>query len=296
MKLNEILKKYSVTLKEREIIPKLTKAEEDHIRSLIDNDIISISNNPDFFNLVYSRYITYRDKDIIATKYNHEIIYNGRSYISNPICIYDCGNAIVNKHNIYPFSNSFTNFIKPFDCLSLCVMIELLEKRFGKDILSFTREDRDMVRNDFKPNSTSIPTIIFKEYEELYLNHVFYVYYPWLSLKNPWKIRKAKIKSINETYYLIDTETKDKIYLGDYSFSRNSWLIALDKEMLMKQLYSIKEAKLKKMTDDISNLEKNISKLEKKLEDTRIKIEENIYNYAFEEEKLNEIIENGKTA
>ena len=66
--------------------------------------------------------------------------------------------------------------------------------------------------------------------------------------------------------------------------------------MLMKQLYSIKEAKLQKMTDDISNLEKNISKLEKKLENTRIKIEENIYNYAFEEEKLNEIIENGKTA
>ena len=295
MKLNEILKKYSVTLKEREIIPKLTKAEEDHIRSLIDHDIVSTEKRPDFFNLVYSQYITNRDKDIIATKGNNEIIYNGKSCISNPIHIYDCGEYIVNKYYIYSFCNYFSNFIKPFGCLSLCVMIELLEKRFSKDILSFTREDRDMVRNDFKPNSTNIPTIIFKEYEELYLTHVFYVYYPWLSLKNQWKIRKAKIKSINEPF-LIDTETKDEIYLGEYSYSKNSWLIALDKEMLMKQLYSIKEAKLKKMTNDIISLENSIPKLEKKLEDTRIKIEENIYNYAFEEEILNEIIENGKTA
>ena len=123
MKLNEILKKYSVTLKEREIIPKLTKAEEDHIRSLIDHDIVSTEKRPDFFNLVYSQYITNRDKDIIATKCNHEIIYNGRSYISNPTYIYDCGKSIVNKYYTYPFCNSFTNFIKPLGVIfKLCFL------------------------------------------------------------------------------------------------------------------------------------------------------------------------------
>lgn len=297
MKLNEILKKYSVTLKEKEVIPELTKDEKNKIDKLIDRDVISISDlNKDFFNFVYSRYLESRKEDITPNKWLNEIIYNGKSYIGSLTHIYNCGEAIINKYYVYPFSNNYTEFIKPFGSLSLCVMIELLEERFGKNILEFTREDRDMVRNDFKPNPTHIPTIIYKKYEELYLNHVFYVYYPWISLKNPWKIRKAKIKSINENFSLIDTETRESIYLGEYSFSRNNWLVALDKDMLIKQLYSLKDAKLKGMSDNILKLEKSIPKLEKKLEDTRLKIEENIYNYAFEEEKLNKIIEDGKTA
>lgn len=292
--LSEVLKKYLVTLKDDEEIPKLTEFDLLTIDDKIDKTIENYQE--DFLNMLYFKYLMFRKNDIKPSIKTREVIFNGRSYISRScLSINDCSGIFYSKNSNFT-GGCYTALIKPLGDLSSCIIIDLLEDYFNKDIFSFGNKERDEIRNNLLNISFKIPKFILSEYEKFYVNQEFFIYYPWLSFKKDWKIIKAKIKNIDECYNLIDVKTGKTIFLGDISYTRDKWLIALDKEMLKNQIESIKKERLNFLSERIIKLEKKIPVLEKKIEDTRIEIENCIDSIILDEIKLDKILKDGETA
>ena len=293
--LYEVLKKYLVTLKDNEEIPKLTEFDLLTINDKIDKTIKNYQE--DFLNRLYFKYLMFRQNNIKPSIKTREVIFNGRSYISRScLFINDCSGIFYSKNSNYT-GGCYTALIKPLGDLSSCIIIDLLEEYFNKDIFSFGDEERkEILNNLYKFTGFEIPKFILREYEKFYINQEFFICYPWLSFKKDWKIIRAKIKDLEESYNLIDVKTGRTIFFGDMSYTRDKWLIALDKEMLKNQIESIKKERLNFLSERIIKLEKKIPLLEKKVEDTRIEIEKCIDSIILDEVKLDKILKDGETA
>ena len=291
--LSEVLKKYLVTLEDNEEIPKLTEFDRLTIDDKIDKTLKNYQE--DLLNGFYFKYLMFRANGIKPSMKTREVIFNGRSYISRScLSINDCSGIFYSKNSNFT-GGCYTALIKPLGDLSSCIIIDLLEEYFDKDIFSFgDRERKEIVDNLL--TSIRIPKFILNEYEKFYINQEFFIYYPWLNFKRDWKIIRAKIKNLEESYNLIDVKTGKTIFFGDISYTRDKWLIALDKEMLKNQIESIKKERLNFLSERIIKLEKKIPVLEKKIEDTRIEIENCIDSIVLDEIKINKILKDGETA
>lgn len=267
----------------------------------------NLNGEPDivgYINYMFNCYIKAL-KNTAMTPFNdwNEIFFSDRGFISqSPTIIKKVGISSLYHHK----TNNFKVLVNPTGDLANCVKLELLCRKYKKDnIFMLTKEERDeaciLTRRgdyDYGKSEYLIPKVIFDEFMDSYLNRSFYICYPWPKFNKEWKIREVKLERVSSfyTYYFRDQKTNQKIYVGDASYSKDSYIIALDKEMLMEQLESIKEVRTKILNKQITKKEAKIKELEIELEKTRVKLEELIYNYAFEEEKLNKLLKNGETA
>lgn len=304
----ETFKKCYRNLSPGEYIPSLDKEWVDRVLERCKSyyNPTLLSEEPDkvgYINYMFNCYIkALRYKAIKPLSEWDELFFSDRGFISRyPIIIKKVGMSSLYFHK----TNNFKNLISPIGDLANCVKLELLCRKYKKDnIFMLTKEERDeacilMKIGDYNYGSKYlIPKVIYDEFMNSYLNRSFYICYPWPKFNKEWKIREVKLELISSfyTYYFRDQKTNEKIYIGDASCSRDRYIIALDKKMLIEQLESVKETRTSILNKQIIKKETKIKDLEVELEKTRIKLEELIYNYAFEEEKINKLLKDGKIA
>lgn len=259
--------------------------------------LIYNSNGSGFVDTIIHKFLANSGIYIMAYPNSTELLYTDKGYYNySAVSIRNVGDAVL---KYYEGAKLYKTLVYPDGDLATCLKLELLYNHYGKDIFSININEKDEIDNIISNGEGyHIPSIIKEEFDKIYFNRDFYIYYPWNNFNKDWLIRKGRFTSIGVcgTYYFKDEKTKDLIYFGSASYSKYKWGIALNKEMLIEQLVSIKESRIKILSKNITNSEEKIKNLENKLEKTRINLEEQIYNYAFEEEKLNKILKDGETA
>lgn len=260
--------------------------------------LIYSSNGCGFVNIIIHKFLASSGVYLITYPSSTELLYTDKGYYNySAVSIKNVGDAVL---KYYEGAKLYKTLVYPDGDLATCLKLELLYDHYGKDIFSIDVNEKDEIDKISRYTSEGyhIPDIIKEEFDKIYFNRDFYIYYPWNNFTKDWIIRKGKFTSmgISGTYYFKDEKTKDLIYFGSASYSKNKWGIALNKEMLIEQLVSVKESRIKMLTNNITKSEKRIKNLEETLEKTRTNLEEQIYNYAFEEEKLNKILKDGETA
>lgn len=226
------------------------------------------------------------------TGINNYYLFKENIYLSNDISVLDIGRYLyTNYSNIYSITNCFNTLINPFGSLSKCVIIELIENYFNKPLLSLSEKEEEEIENWGYTDKFYIPKIILNEYIHIFSQDI-YAYYPWKNFKNKWNLKKGFIVDIlnpSETSFI--TSKGEKVQFSEYSCKKDQWVIALDKDMLKYQLNSIKNWRLRTLSDQIYEIEKiSIPKLEKKLETNRINLEKYLNDYVKEEDNINQII------
>lgn len=221
----------------------------------------------------------------------------GKQYLYNSDNYYNKGLFCLN--NVF---NIINELVSPFSSLLDCIIIDLLEKYYNKTILDLVRERIEIITVDDQPKyikgffiRRDLPKVIINDFVDILQNSEVYLYYLHDSFNKKWIIYRAKIIIITEcsiTVKLLDSSRIVEIY---YHYSNKKWLIAFDKEMLKKQLESIKIWGIKKLSSNFHKSQKEVDRLESLLIKKKKLKKEYIDNYKFEEDKINIALNDGKT-
>ena len=284
---------YYKKFKVSHIVPKLSEEESKELVrkiSWLNDKKLSVYN--DSIQKKIKRYIDTRkniDIDLGIDKLFPDIITDFKTYISRSTNFETFG-----YWNWYE-SDHITELLLPSGSLSNCIVTELIEEKTGKSIYDLNDEER--WKFETFVNNSSIPSIIWEDYLNIFNNSTIYIYYPWTKFNKKWKFREVKLYKIvgNDCIYLKDVNTKEVLFFTQASYTNNKWKVALSKDILKTQLDWIVKGRIKYTERRLNQTEKEINQLEEKLQDKKVKLEEYISDFAFEEEKTNKILEDGKT-
>lgn len=192
-------------------------------------------------------------------------------------------------------------FYSTFGSLKELLKIEVIEEHFSKGILSLDstemEELNNLLSNDCNP--------IYDRIIELYSQEFFVYRIPFQPSKsgNYKHYKGYKVKLNLKDTEIITNWIKSPIFFEnlpfinltnnkpDYKICNGGYYFALNEEMLLRQLSSIKNSRIDHLYENIKNIENKIKSLTKSLNRENNKLDNELSNLLFKENSIEEYVE-----